>query len=321
MERNSKLARKMSRMGTRAVYGQSILEVSETNENIFAISGDLGNSSGLDRFKKAYPERYLNIGIMEQQAVGFAAGLSSQGYNCFVSSFAPFLTMRACEQVRLNLGYMGANVKIVSIGSGVSMGLLGNSHFGLEDIGIIKLIPGIPVFAPADCLQVLETVHYLSTYEGPAYLRLTGKAPTNIVYNERTKVELGSIDTIREGDKILVLGYGTIVANAAEAIDRIDKKGAIQLINVYNPHPLPKELKEMLDKYDNILIIEEHRRTGGLASSVLEYTAENKKNKRIESITLPDTFVVSGSYEYILKKYKLDSESIEDQLNIMLRSC
>ena len=321
MEKNAKMARKMARMGTRAIYGQSILEVAETNEKIFAISGDLGNSSGLDRFKKACPERYLNIGIMEQQAVGFAAGLSSQGYNCFVSSFAPFLTMRACEQVRLNLGYMGANVKLVSIGSGVSMGLLGNSHFGLEDIGIIKLVPGIPIFAPADCLQVLETVHYLSTYEGPAYLRLTGASPTKIIYEERTKVELGSVDTLREGDRVLVLGYGTVVANAAEAIDRIGEEGAIRLVNVYNPHPLPVEVLEMLDKYDHVLIIEEHRRTGGLASSILEYTGENKKNKEIKTISLPDTFVVSGSYDYIQEKYKLDSKGIEEQLNIMLRSC
>ena len=142
------------------------------------------------------------------------------------------------------------------------MGLLGNSHFGLEDIGIIKLMPGIPIFAPADCLQVLETVHYLSTYEGPAYIRLTGAAPTKIVYEQRKKVHLGSVDTIREGDRVLVLGYGTVVANAAEAIDRIREKDAIRLVNVYNPHPLPGKVLEMLDKYDNILIIEEHRSLG-----------------------------------------------------------
>lgn len=161
--------RQYSRFGQRAVFGLSLLDKAKNNSSVYAISADLGNSSGLDRFAKLLPQQFCNIGIAEQHMVGFAAGLASTGYNCFISSFAPFLTMRCCEQVRLNLGYMNSNVKLVSIGSGVSMGYLGNSHFGLEDISIIRSIPNIPILCPADTTQVYECVDYLSTYNGPAY--------------------------------------------------------------------------------------------------------------------------------------------------------
>ena len=151
---NKNLARQWSRIGPRGVYGQSLLSMAEDNNDIFAISADLGNSSGLDRFKGKFNERFINIGIAEQNMIGFSSGLSTLGFNVFVSSFAPFITMRAGEQVRMNLSYMQSNVKIVAIGSGISMGFLGNSHFGLEDISIIRSLPNIPIISPCDCFEV-----------------------------------------------------------------------------------------------------------------------------------------------------------------------
>ena len=147
-------ARQWSRIGPRGIYGQSLLEIAKNDKNIFAISADLGNSSGLERFSASIPERFLNIGIAEQNMVGFSSGLSTLGFNVFISSFAPFITMRAGEQVRMNLSYMQSNVKLVSIGSGISMGYLGNSHFGLEDISIINSLPEIPIICPSDCLEL-----------------------------------------------------------------------------------------------------------------------------------------------------------------------
>ena len=190
---NKSLARQWSRLGPRAIYGQSILEFAEENHKIFAISADLGNSSGLDRFKKAYPERYLNIGIAEQNMIGFSSGLSSCSYNVFVSSFAPFLCLRAGEQVRMNLSYMKSNVKLVAIGSGISMGFLGNSHFGLEDISIIRSLPNIVIVNPCDCVEVYKAIEAFSNYTGPAYIRLTGVAGCPVVHNEDYKFELGKL--------------------------------------------------------------------------------------------------------------------------------
>lgn len=309
-----KYAKKLARLGPRAIYGQSLLSEAKINENIFAISADLGNSSGLDRFKKSIPERYKNIGIMEQHAVGFAAGLSTHKYNCFISSFAPFLTMRACEQVRLNLGYMNANVKLVALGSGVSMGYLGNSHFGLEDLAIIKLIPSIPVYCPADCMQVESMVKYLSNTNGPAYLRLTGVASNPIIYENSPEINLGSVDTLKEGNKTLIVGHGTILYNALIAAVESDPNRDFCVVNAYNPHPLPKSLIDMLTNFEKIYVVEEHRKTGGLYSSIAEYIAENSMQKKLIPISLPNTFVISGSYSEIQEEYELDISGIKKRL-------
>ena len=158
------LSRAWARIGPRGIYGQSLLEMAKTYKNIFAISADLGNSSGLDRFKNTFPERYLNIGISEQNMIGFSSGLSTCSFNVFVSSFAPFLTLRGGEQVRMNLSYMQSNVKLIAIGSGISMGYLGNSHFGLEDISIMRSLPNILIVNLCVCFDVYKTVQALAEF-------------------------------------------------------------------------------------------------------------------------------------------------------------
>ena len=156
IEINATTVKQWSRIGPRAVFGQAIFSIAESHPEIMVLSADLGNSSGLDRFKKAYPEQFLNIGIAEQNMIGVAAGYAKEGYNVFTSSFAPFISMRSAEQVRMNLGYMGLNVKAVAIGSGLSMGFLGNSHYGIEDVAIMRAIPNITVVCPADCAEIFK---------------------------------------------------------------------------------------------------------------------------------------------------------------------
>ena len=306
-----KKAKKLARLGPRGVYGQSLLECAITDKSVFAVSADLGNSSGLDRFKISNPSQFLNIGILEQHSVGFAAGLATHGFNCFLSSFAPFITMRAGEQVRLNLGYMKSNVKIVGIGSGVSMGYLGNSHFGLEDISIIRSIPNIPVISPADCYQVQEVVKLLATYTGPAYLRLTGVAPCPIIYDQPTQVSFNDSHTITKGEDVLILSYGAILHEAKKAVDQCSKEAnKVQLENVYNIHPLPDKVKKLLENFSKVIIVEEHRKSGGLYSTIVEYLSEEQLNREVRSHSLPNEFLTSGNYEELKKSYGLDSASI-----------
>ena len=151
---NNRILSQWSKMGPRAMFGQFLLDIAKKNKDLMVVSADLGRSSGLDRFKKAFPEKYLSVGICEQNLIGVASGLAREGYKVFVTSFAPFLSMRASEQVRMNLGYMKHPVNIVALGSGLSMGFLGNSHFGLEDVAIMRTIPGLKIFAPADNLEL-----------------------------------------------------------------------------------------------------------------------------------------------------------------------
>ena len=182
---NYKDFKKWSRMGPRAMFGQFMLDIAKENKNLIVLSADLGRSSGLDRFKKEFPQQYLSVGISEQNLIGVASGLAKEGFKVFVTSFAPFLSMRASEQIRMNLGYMKLPVNLVALGSGVSMGYLGNSHFGLEDIAVMRTIPGINISSPADCFEMGKMLYDYSRKDlGPSYIRLTGIPGYPIVYEK-----------------------------------------------------------------------------------------------------------------------------------------
>ena len=310
---NKNLSRQWSRIGPRGIYGQSLLDLAGEKENLFAISADLGNSSGLDRYKQTFPDRFINIGIAEQNLVGFASGLSTVGFNVFVSSFAPFITMRACEQVRLNLGYMQSNVKIVAIGSGLSMGFLGNSHFGLEDISIIKSIPNVPIICPSDCFEVYKALQALSNYDGPAFLRLTGASPTSILHSEDYEFSIGKSNTIKKGKDILIICHGTILGNVLKAADKIEQNNSLKchVENVHTLRPLDKKIEYLLDKFPLVVTIEEHSVLGGLSSIISDIP--NKSIKHLK-IGLPPEFLKSGTYEQLLLKYGLGTEKIYQKI-------
>ena len=310
---NKKLSRQWSRIGPRGIYGQSLLEVSIEKKDIFTISADLGNSSGLDRYKQTFPERFINIGIAEQNLVGFASGLSTLGFNVFISSFAPFITMRACEQVRLNLGYMKSNVKIVAIGSGLSMGFLGNSHFGLEDISIIRSIPNIPIICPCDCFEVYKAVEALSVYQGPAFLRLTGAPPTSIINTEDYEFTIGKSISIKEGNQFLILSHGTILGNALRAVKKIEeeKSYSFHVENVHTLNPIDEKVINLIKNFSTIITIEEHSLIGGLSSIISEIISNyNLKNIRQVKMGLPPKFLTSGTYEQLMHEYDLSSDKI-----------
>ncbi len=310
---NKSIARQWSRIGARGVYGQSLLSFAKENDQIFAISADLGNSSGLDRFKSTLAERFLNIGIAEQHMIGFASGLASCGFNVFTSSFAPFLSLRAGEQVRMNLSYMKHNVKLVAIGSGISMGYLGNSHFGLEDISIIRSMPNIIIVNPCDCFEVYKAVEALSIYKGPAYLRLTGSAPTPIIHTEDYKFELGKACTLLEGSDILFLTYGSMCKPTLETAKKLLEENSLssQVYNIHTLRPLDQIIVDSLKQYKNIFVIEEHSSIGGLHSILAEIIANQSiKTNIFKSISLPNNYLKSGTYEQLLSYYELTSEKI-----------
>jgi len=309
---NKNLARQWSRIGPRGIYGQSLLSIAEDNNDIFAISADLGNSSGLDRFKGKFNERFINIGIAEQNMIGFSSGLSTLGFNVFVSSFAPFITMRAGEQVRMNLSYMQSNVKIVAIGSGISMGFLGNSHFGLEDISIIRSLPNIPIISPCDCFEVYKAVEALSKLKGPAYLRLTGAAPSPIVNNSDYEFSIGKSIELVKGDDLLILSHGSIVGNCIKAAKILDDKYSIKasVVNVHTLRPLDKDIKELINKFPLVFTVEEHFITGGLGTIISEIIASSPQKTQLIKLGLPHIFLKSGTYEQLMQRYNLTPDEI-----------
>ena len=322
MKITGKENKQWSRLGSRATYGQAILMLAEKLENLMVLSADLGNSSGLDRFKATYPEKFLNIGIAEQNMIGVAAGLAKEGSIVFASSFAPFITMRAAEQVRMNMGYMDLNIKTVAIGSGVSMSFLGNSHFGLEDAAIMRSIPNMTVVSPADCAEIVKTVFAAAEYPHPMYIRLTGAVGFPVVYEDDYDFQIGKAVEIRSGTDVSIVATGSMVYESLEAAKILQEVGlSVSVLNMHTIKPLDTEALDILiSKGKTIFTIEEHSITGGLGSAVAEHISSIPNSPTLNRIGLPDEFVITAEYRYILEKYGLVGAqiaiSIKEKLNL-----
>lgn len=312
LEINPSTARQWSRIGSRGMYGQAILDLAERRADLMVLSADLGNSSGLDRFKKAFPDQFVNVGIAEQNLIGVAAGLAKEGHTVFASSFAPFISMRASEQVRMNLGYMQLNVKAVGIGSGLVMGFLGNSHFGIEDAAVMRAIPGIMVVTPADCGEIVKVVNAAADYLGPMYIRLTGGPNSPIVYTEDYKFELGKAIQLREGCDVAVIANGSMVARSISAANVLDSEGiSASVFNFHTVKPLDiNVLSKIASKHKKVVVVEEHSILGGLGGAIAEYLIGTENPPVVRLLGLPDVFGKTGEYEFLLNRYGLTSDGI-----------
>ncbi|MCW2483735.1 transketolase family protein, partial [Candidatus Symbiopectobacterium sp. NZEC135] len=217
--------RSWSMLGSRGTFGVTLLELAQQHDNLVALSADLGKSSGLDRFNTTYPERFFNAGIAEQNMVGMAAGLAAGGYVPFVTSFANFLTMRAGEQVRHNLGYMNENVKLVGLACGLATGMFGATHHGIEDIAAIRSISNITILSPADCTETVKMTEAALNHNGPVYLRLTGNMRAPTVYKDDYELTIGQAISLREGADISIVATGTMVHFALKAAELLAARG------------------------------------------------------------------------------------------------
>jgi len=316
MQINPTNAKMWARFGSRATYGQAILALAEHCENLVVMSADLGNSSGLDRFKSGYPEKFVNVGIAEQNLVGVAAGIAKEGFVVFASSFAPFISMRASEQIRMNLGYMGANVKAVAIGSGLSMGFLGNSHFGIEDAAVMRAIPGITVVSPADCSEIVKTVFAAARFDGPMYIRLTGGPGNPAVYLDDYDFEIGKAVRLRSGSDVTFVACGTMVYESIKAAEILAEKGlSVGVVNMHTIKPLDEEiLSELFNSTRLLVTVEEHSVIGGLGSAVAEFKAGVKVAPPQLIIGLPDYFGKTGEYDFMKERYGLLGSAIAERV-------
>lgn len=322
MEITARNARQWARLGPRGFFGQAILAIAEDHPEMIAMSADLGSSSGLERFKTAFPDQFVNAGIAEQNMIGVAAGLAKEGHNVFATSFSPFIAMRASEQVRMNLAYMQMNVKAVAIGSGISMGFLGNSHFGLEDMALMRALPGMTVVSPADCSEVWKTVQAAAKFEGPMYIRLTGDGATKPVYSEEYDFEFGKAVSLREGADIALIACGSMVSESLKTAEQLAEQGVeATVINMHTIKPLDTAaLEKLLSYIPAIVTVEEHSVIGGLGSAVSEFMAPRKDSVPHLSIGLPDEFIKTGSYKYMLEQEGLVSDAISAKIMAFLNS-
>lgn len=316
MEIKQSKARLWSKLGSRAVFGMEILDLAARQADFLVLSGDLVHSSGLARFQEKYPERCINMGIAEQNMIGVAGGLAKDGTPIFATSFAPFITMRAAEQVRMNMGYMGLNVKTVGLGSGLVMAQLGNSHFGIEDVAVMRCIPNLTVVSPADCTEIVKAVDAVAEHQGPVYLRLTGGPGNPVVYHNDYEFTIGKGVELRSAGKITLLASGTMVHQALDAADILAEQGIqVGVFDIHTIKPIDTVLlDDLAENTDLIVTIEEHTVIGGLGSAVAEYLAPKRKRPRQLLVGIEDCFPHAGSYEYLLRQCGLTAPQIAERV-------
>ena len=273
-----------STIGARATVGLAALELAKQIDNLMVLTCDVSTSAGLDRFKKTFPEKYLDLGIAEQNMIGVAAGLASENFNVITTTFAPFQTMRCCEQIKVNLGYMRQKICMVGIASGLALGTLGYTHCCIEDVGILRSIPGITIISPADSLETVKALEAAVNSENPSYLRLTGSSNNPIVYSKDYEFKIGKSITLREGKDITIFSSGAMVYQSLEAAKILEsKKISSKVINMHTIKPIDKLAIEEACEAKLIVSIEEHNVIGGLGSAISEYKSSLK--------TIPKTII------------------------------
>lgn len=313
-------AKLWSRLGARATYGMAIMEMARQRDDFYVMSADLCQSSGLFKFREEFPERFINSGIAEQNLIGVAAGLAKDGTNIFASSFAPFVTMRACEQVRMNMGYMQLNIKTVGLGSGLIMAQLGNSHYGVEDGSVMRVIPGMTVVNPADGVEIMKTVEALCDYPHPAYLRLTGGPGLPIVYEEDIDFQIGKAIHVREGKDIAIIACGTMVYYAKQAAEILAEKGIeASVIDMHTIKPLDTAAVDAELNKKLIVTVEEATIVGGLGSAVAEHLAIKKQKPAQLMLGIKDTFPHAGTYQFLLENCRLTGPLIAEDIEHALK--
>jgi len=302
-----------SRLGQRgSIFGIALPEIAQEKTNLRVVTADLGFSSGLDRFKKAWPNRYINVGIAEQNMIGIAAGLAKEGNCVFSTTFATFCSLRSLEQIRHNLGYMKFNVKVIGSSAGFAIGMFGNTHYAIEDIAVMRAIPNMTVISPADATEAYLAAFAASETDAPTYIRLTGQMNCPMVYKESYSFDIGKGVVLKNGTDIALIGAGTMVHEILGAADILEEKGiSCSVINMHTIKPLDTDLLDKVFREHRLIVtVEEHSVIGGLGSAVAEYKSIKANAPRQFIIGIPDYFGKAGEYQYLLEQYGLTAKQI-----------
>ena len=311
-ERNIKI---WSTIGARATLGIAALEMAKTMDNLMVLTCDVSTSAGLDRYRKTYPEKYLDLGIAEQNMIGVAAGLASENFNVITTTFAPFQTMRCCEQIKVNLGYMRQKICMVGIASGLALGTLGYTHCCIEDVGILRSIPGITIISPADSLETVKALEAAVKSENPTYLRLTGSSNNPIIYNKDYEFEIGKSITLKEGKVITFFCVGAMVHQCLEAAKILESKNiSSKVVNMHTIKPIDKLAIEDSCNSELIVSVEEHNVIGGLGSAIAEHKSSLKKSPKQLFLGIKDTYSKGGNYKFLQEKHRLTPDKIAEDI-------
>ena len=296
-------------------------DIAERKEKVKLLTADLAILSGMDRFRQAFPNKFLNVGIAEQNMIGIAAGLAMDGYNVFATTYSSFIAVRSLEHVRQHLSFLKLNVKIVGSAAGVVAAKSGVSHWATEDLAFTRVLPNLTVFSPADSLEAVKVAEYAAETDGPMYIRLSGGLNAPIVYKEDYEFVPSKLVQLKEGADAAIIATGLMVNESLSAAKMLSEQGVN--VAVYNMHTIKPIDKEGLDKifqnYKTIFTVEEHNVLGGMGSAVAEYKATKSAAPRQVFIGFQDTFCNAGSQRYVWEQGGLTDVKIAEKIASEIR--
>lgn len=301
----------MSKKSTRQAYGEALVELGQINKDVVVLDADLTKSTKTNLFQEKFPERHFNVGIAEADLIGTAAGLATCGKVAFASTFAMFAAGRGFEQIRNTVAYPKLNVKIAPTHAGISVGEDGGSHQSVEDIALMRSIPGMVVLSPADAVETKKMVFAAAEYNGPVYIRM-GRLDVDTIFDEATyDFQIGIANTLRDGKDVTIAATGLMTAEALKAADILAQEGiSVRVINVGTIKPLDGEtILKAAQETKFIITAEEHSVIGGLGSAVSEFLSEVHPTK-VKKLGIYDKFGQSGKANELLEKYELTATKL-----------
>ena len=301
----------MNKIANRQVICDTLMGLAKDDKNIYVLTSDSRGSASMTNFANEFPKQFVEVGIAEQNLVGIAAGLATTGKKCFAASPACFLTMRSIEQVKVDVAYSNTNVKLIGISGGVSYGALGMSHHSLQDIAVMRAIPNIDIFLPADRFETEKLVRELVKYDKPAYIRI-GRNPVDDVYESTDfDFQIGKANVMREGKDITIIATGETVKPAIEASDELKELGIkCRVLNMHTIKPLDEEaIIKAAKETGNIITVEEHSIYGGLGAAVSEVVVQNAPVP-MKIVGIKDEAAITGTSKEIFNYYGLSKENL-----------
>jgi len=304
---------------TRSGFGAGLLEIGKQNADVVALCADLTGSLKMDAFKKAFPERFFQVGIAEANMMGVAAGLAISGKIPYTGTFANFSTGRVYDQIRQSIAYSHKNVKICASHAGITLGEDGATHQILEDIGMMRMLPGMVVINPCDYNQTKAATIAIAEHHGPVYLRF-GRPKVPIFIPETMPFEIGKALLLQEGTDVSIFATGHLVWKALQAAETLTQKGvSAEIINIHTIKPLDQEaILDSVSKTRCVVSAEEHQRFGGLGSAIAELLSQKLPVPQ-EFVAVNDSFGESGTPDELMKKYGLDVPNIIEAVEKVLQ--
>jgi len=297
-------------------FGEALVELGQRYHNVVALNADLSCSTTTVMFDRAYPERFFNVGVAEQNLMGISAGLAATGKIVFASTFAMFATGRAYDQIRQSIAYPKLNVKIVATHAGITVGGDGASHQMHEDLALMRVLPHMTVIAPADYWETKKAVLKVAEVPGPCYIR-TARTDTPLIYDEDYRFKIGIADTLRDGEDVTIIATGLMVVKALEAAEELKELGiSARVVNMSTIKPIDKNtIIKAARETGAIVTAEEHNMIVGMGSAVTEVLTDHEPVPQ-RRVGIPDVFGESGESEELMEAYGLTVENIVENVKI-----